>query len=397
VRIGVSGYFLREPHTGMGQHLTYLLDALDRRADGADQYALLAPRFPEAPSLLGPGGAPQTELGPLARRFSATEQSVGPARLPLQLRKLWFEQAGILLAGRRANIDILHSPYWTNPLWSPWPTVVTVHDVIQLVLPEYQTLARQRIYFALVTQAVKRATAVITVSECSKRDLVRTVGYPAERVHVIENAIPETLRPVHDEAALAAVRARYHLPERFVLYLGANDRRKNLDGLIRGWAGLPASLRDTYPLVIAGRQWPHDHPLYPDPRKTVSQLALGDRVIFTGGLRQEDKDAALSAATVFAFPSHYEGFGLPVLEAMACGTPTLTANTSSLPEVAGDAAILVDPASDAAITDGLARLLESPERRQELSERGLARAARYRWSSVAERTVAVYRQALQRP
>jgi glycosyltransferase involved in cell wall biosynthesis len=265
--------------------------------------------------------------------------------------------------------------------------------VIQLVLPEYQMLARQRVYFGLVTQALRRATAIITVSACSKRDLVRTVGYPAERVHVIENAIPDTLKPVHDEAILAAVRSRYGLPERFVLYLGANDRRKNLDGLIRGWAGLPRVLRDQYPLVIAGRQWPHDHPLYPDPRKLVSQRALGSGVIFTGGIRQQDKDAVLSAATVFAFPSHYEGFGLPVLEAMACGTPTLTANTSSLPEVAGDAAILVNPASDRAITEGLASLLESPEQRDELTRRGLARAAGYRWSSVAERTVAVYRRA----
>lgn len=340
--------------------------------------------------MLGPGGTPQTALGPLTRRFSATETSVGPPRLPLQLRKLWFEQAGVLLAGRRAQIDLLHSPYWTNPLWSPWPTVVTVHDVIQLVLPEYQMLARQRAYFVLVTRALKNATAIITVSECSKRDLVRTVAVPPERVFVVENAIPSTLGPVRDVAALAAVRARYHLPERFVLYLGANDRRKNLDGLIRGYATLPQRLRDEHQLVIAGRQWPHDHPLYPDPRKVVHELGLQDQVIFTGGIEQADKAALLSAGTVFAFPSLYEGFGLPVLEAMACGTPVLTANTSSLPEVAGDAAVMVDPSSVAAISEGLAELLDSPERRRLLSEAGIERAHLYRWSDIATRTVDVY-------
>lgn len=396
LNVGINGYFLREPHTGMGQHLTYLLDALDARDDPAEQYALLAPRFAESPSLLGPGSRPQTELGPLTHRFSATETSVGPPRLPLQLRKLWFEQAGILLAGRRASIDLLHSPYWTNPLWSPWPTVVTVHDVIQLVLPEYQMLARQRVYFNLVTRALKKATAIITVSECSKRDLVRTVNVPPDRVFVVENAIPSTLGPVRDAGVLAAVRERYHLPERFVLYLGANDRRKNLDGLIRGYAALPQRLRDDHQLVIAGRQWPHDHPLYPDPRKVVRELGLQERVMFTGGIEQADKAAVLSAATVFAFPSLYEGFGLPVLEAMACGTPVVTANTSSLPEVAGDAAVLVDPSSVAAISEGLAGLLDSPERRRQLSEAGIERARLYRWSDIAARTVDVYRRVRSR-
>jgi glycosyltransferase involved in cell wall biosynthesis len=395
VRIGINGYFLREPWTGMGQHLAQLLTALDAREAGDERYDLLVPRFPGEPSRLTGGGAglprtPMTALGPLTRRFSATEASVGPRRLPVQLAKLWWEQAGIVLAGRRARIDLLHSPYWTNPLWSPWSTVVTVHDVIQLVLPEYQMLARQRVYFGLVTRALRRATAIITVSECSRRDLVRTVGVPRERVFVVENAIPASLQRVTDQAQVDAVRARYGLGERFVLYLGANDLRKNLNRLIRAYAALPRSLRDTHQLVVAGRQWPHDHPLYPDPRRVVRELGLEDRVVFTGGIPEEEKAPLLSAATVFAFPSLYEGFGIPVLEAMACGTPVLTANSSSLPEVTGDAAVLVDPTDVEAISQGLAGLLESPERRQELAQLGIERASRYRWSGVAERTVQVY-------
>jgi glycosyltransferase involved in cell wall biosynthesis len=390
VRIGVNGYFLREPWTGMGNHLAHLLTALDAREDGDERYGLLVPRFPGEPA----PRSPATALGPLTRRFSTAHASVGPRRLPVQLAKLWWEQAGVLLAGRRAQIDLLHSPYWTNPLWSPWPTVVTVHDVIQLVLPEYRMLPRQRVYFGLVTRALRRATAVIAVSECSRRDLVRTVGVPGERVFVVENAIPEDLRPVADEAQLQAVRARYGLGERFVLYLGANDLRKNLGRLIRAYAVLPRPLRDAHQLVVAGRQWPHDHPLYPNPRNVVRELGLEDRIVFTGGIPEEEKAALLSAATVFAFPSLYEGFGLPVLEAMACGTPVLTANSSSLPEVAGDAAVLVDPTSVEAIGQGLAMLLESPDQRQTLAERGVERAGRYRWSRVAERTVQVYQWAV---
>jgi glycosyltransferase involved in cell wall biosynthesis len=398
VRIGINGYFLREPWTGMGQHLSHLLTALDAREAGDEQYELLVPRFPGEPSRLGGNAATSTttmtDLAPLTHRFRATESRVvGPRRLPVQLSKLWWEQAGVVLAGRRAGIDVLHSPYWTNPLWSPWPTVVTVHDVIQLVLPEYRALARQRVYFGLVTRALRHATAIITVSECSRQDLVRTVGVPSARVFVVENAISERLGPVTDRAALAAVRAQYGLTEPFVLYLGANDLRKNLNRLIRAYAALPRPLRDACQLVVAGRQWPHDHPLYPDPKLVVQELGLEDRVVFTGGIPEAAKAALLSAATVFAFPSLYEGFGLPVLEALACGTPVLTANSSSLPEVTGDAAVLVDPASVEAISAGLVELLESPKLRHDLAARGLARAARYRWSEVAARTVEVYRRA----
>ena len=391
MRIGINGYFLREPWTGMGQHLTHLLGALDARADGAEAYTLLVPRFGGTPVT---SGAPMTADGPLSRRFSAVEMGVGPKRLPIQLAKLWWEQAGIVLAGRRAGLDVLHSPYWSNPIWSPWPTVVTVHDVIQLVMPEYRVLARQQVYFGLVTQALKRATAIITVSECSRQDVIRTIGIPPERVYVVENAYAASLKPVHDAARLAAIRAQYGLGERFVLYLGANDLRKNLDRLIRAYGALPVALRGAHQLVIAGRQWPHDHPLYPDPRRVVRELGLEDRVVFTGGIPEEDKAALLSAATVFAFPSVYEGFGLPVLEAMACGTPVLTSNSSSLPEVAGDAALMVDPLDVGAISRGLAELLESPEQRADLAARGLERATHYSWANVAERTVEVYHRAL---
>jgi glycosyltransferase involved in cell wall biosynthesis len=393
MRIGINGYFLREPWTGMGQHLIHLLRALDARKAGDEQYTLLVPRFGGAPPLArGAGGVPLTADGPLARRFRVAELGIGPKRLPIQLAKLWWEQVGVVLAGRRAGIDMLHSPYWSNPFWSPWPTVVTVHDVIQLVMPEYRVLPRQRVYFGIVTRALRRATAVITVSECSRRDVIRTIGIPPERVYTVENAYPPGLKPERDPTRLDAVRARFGLGEPFVLYLGANDLRKNLGRLIRAYGALPANLRESYQLVVAGRQWPHDHPLYPDPRRVVEELGLGDRVVFTGGVPEEEKAALLSAATVFAFPSLYEGFGLPVLEAMACGTPVLTANSSSLPEVTGDAALLVNPLEVAAIAAGLAEVLESPERRADLAERGLKRAQRYSWDQMAERTVEVYKR-----
>ena len=162
----------------------------------------------------------------------------------------------------------------------------------------------------------------------------------------------------------------------------------------RSASPLPAPLRAEYQLVIAGRLQLLGHPLYPDPRPLVRELDMGDRIIFTGQIREQDKAPLYSAATVFAFPSLYEGFGMPVLEAMACGTPVVTSNVSALPEVAGDAGLLVNPYAPEAIGEALAELLESAARREDLSRRGLERARRFTWPQVAEQTVRVYKQIL---
>jgi len=162
--------------------------------------------------------------------------------------------------------------------------------------------------------------------------------------------------------------------------------------IIQAYGRLPEPLRREYQLVIAGRYQHLGHPLYPDPRETVERLGLEGNVIFTGQIREQDKAPLYSAATVFAFPSLYEGFGMPVLEAMACGTPVVTSNLSALPEVAGDAGSLVDPYDTEAISNALAELLESQSRREELSRRGFVRAQRFTWHQVAEQTVKVYEE-----
>jgi glycosyltransferase involved in cell wall biosynthesis len=170
--------------------------------------------------------------------------------------------------------------------------------------------------------------------------------------------------------------------------------RKNVPRIIEAYSHLPEALRRDYQLVIAGRYQHLGHPLYPDPRETVRRLGLEGHVIFTGQIREQDKAPLYSAATVYMFPSLYEGFGMTVLEAMACGTPVLTSNVSALPEVAGDAGALVDPYSADAICGVLAELLESQARRDELSRRGLERARRFTWPQVAEQTVRVYKDIL---
>ena len=385
MRIGINALFLQKPTTGMGQHLLHLLQGLDSLDDKDQQYMLLAPRFRRAYTVR----APQ-----LSDRFREVEVVSALARLGENVEQVWWEQVGIVLAGMREKIDLLHGPYWSNPLWSPWPTVVTVHDVIQFVLPEYAWRKISRVYFGLVSAGARRAQAVITVSECSKQDIMKILGLGPERIHVIGNAVDASLYPVRDAWLLANVRERYGIAPRFVLYFGGFDMRKNVPRLIEAYARLPEVLRREYQLVIAGRYQHLGHPLYPDPRQTVRRLGLDGNVIFTGQIREQDKAPLYSAATVFAFPSLYEGFGMPVLEAMACGTPVVTSNVSALPEVAGDAGLLVNPYEPAAISEALAELLESAARRDDLARRGLERARRFTWPQVAEQTVRVYKQIL---
>jgi len=190
---------------------------------------------------------------------------------------------------------------------------------------------------------------------------------------------------------MSTISERYGIGSRFILYFGGFDLRKNVPRLIEAYARLPEHLRREYQLVVAGRYHNLGHPLFPDPRETVRRLGLEGNVVFTGQIREQDKAPLFSAATVFAFPSLYEGFGIPVLEAMACGTPVLTSNLSALPEVAGDAGLLIDPYDTDAIAQGLVDLLDHQERREELARRGLERARRFTWRQVAEQTVRVYR------
>lgn len=384
MKIGINALFLQKPTSGMGQHLFHLLEGLDSLDEKDVTYALLSPRFRRAYTVR----APQ-----LSERFSEVEVMSWLARVGENaFEKLWWEQIGIVRAGMREHIDLLHSPYWSNPLWAPWPTVVTIHDVIQFVLPEYKWRKISRLYFGLVSRGASRADAVITVSECSKRDIVKILGLDPGRIHVIGNAVDESLHPVRDAWLLASVRERYGIGQHYILYFGGFDMRKNVPRLIRAYAGLPARYQAEYQLVIAGRYQHLGHPLYPDPRAVVSELGLEGRVVFTGQIREQDKAPLYSGAMVFAFPSLYEGFGIPVLEAMACGTPVLTSNTSALPEVAGDAGLLVDPYQTDAICEGLVQLLDDERRREEQARRGLERARRFTWRQVAEQTLRVYKQ-----
>lgn len=279
---------------------------------------------------------------------------------------------------------IYHSLYFLMPYWPGVPAVWTFHDLIPLLFPQ-MTTARTRIVFRIATSlALRTAAATIAVSQASKSDLVSHYGVAPERVSVAPHGVDARFHPQPLDSA-ADLRARLDLPTEFILYVGSNKPHKNLPALVAAYAQLGPGAP---PLVIAGA-WDDR---YPESRQVADQLVAPWAIRFVGAIADGDLPTLYSAATAFVFPSRYEGFGLPVLEAMACGTPVACSNVSSLPEVAGDAALLFDPDDRAAIGESMQRLLDDAALRTELRERGLAQAARFTWEKTAAATLAVYRK-----
>jgi glycosyltransferase involved in cell wall biosynthesis len=286
------------------------------------------------------------------------------------------------------GVDIVHSTSYCAPQFRSRRRrlVVTIYDLTFVTHPEYHVPANVEHCLEGTRFAIGRADMLIAISESVRRDLIERMHAPAERIVVTPLAADPALARVTDPTVLDRVRRRYRLPERFVLFLGAMEPRKNLLRLIEAWAALKPAVHRQTSLVLAGAEgW-----LNASVRSHVETLGLGNRVHFAGYVEGEDIAALYSLATVFAYPSLWEGFGLPVLEAMACGTPVLTSDISSLPEVAGDAAVLVPPTDVEAIADGLLRLLGDAALRADLAERGRRQAASFSWERCASETLAVY-------
>jgi glycosyltransferase involved in cell wall biosynthesis len=265
------------------------------------------------------------------------------------------------------------------------PIIVTIHDLIPMLLPAYRGSALVRGYTALAARAARRADVILADSDASRRDILRLLRVEPERVRTVYLAADERFRPQPAEA-VAAVRRKHALPEHFALYLGGFDVRKNVPRLLKA---LTQSEGD-WPLVLAGKLPERDSAFFPDPRRLVAQWGLGERVRLTGWIEEAEKPALLAAADLFVFPSAYEGFGLPILEAMACATATLTTDVSSLPELAGEAALLVPPNDVHALSQAMSHLMRDESARRALAARGPAQAARFSWATCAAETLESY-------
>ncbi len=324
-----------------------------------------------------PGATPET---PFRVRRTAL-----PTGNPI-IRVLW-EQLFQPAALWRARPDLLHSLAFVSPVLAACPSVVTVYDLsFKLRRDKFRQRPAQRLYLsAFAAHSCRRARRVIAISESTKEDVIRFWGIDRERVDVAYPGLHAAFRPL-PRPEVEAFRARRGLPDRFVLYLGTLEPRKNLNTLICAFSNLrpPAS---NLKLILAGAKgW-----LYHDLFALVQELNLTDKVIFPGFVPAEELVLWYNAAAVFAYPSSYEGFGIPVTEALACGRPVVTSNVSSLPEAGGDAAIFSPPNDVDALSEALARALTVEP---EALARGPAHAARFTWAATAAQTVASYRRAL---
>jgi len=297
------------------------------------------------------------------------------------------EQTLLPLMAARAKVDLVHSLASTAPLWGPFRRVVTVHDLIYARFPEAHARLREKGMRVLVPAAARRSHRVITDSLSTRADLIDLLGLAAERIDVVPLGVRAQRRA--QPLAEADVRARLSLgARRVVLSLSAKRPHKNLLALIGALARIPAAERPV--LVLAGYPTEHEARL----RERAQTLGVDDDVRFPGWLSDAEVEGLWAIADAFAFPSLYEGFGLPVLEAMARGVPVACSNASSLPEVAGDAALLFDANDEAAIADALRRLLADPALAERLRAAGRVRVREFTWERTARATIDSYRRAL---
>jgi len=368
VRIGLEVCAVTEPRTGVGHYV------------GATVAALLAHR--EHEYLLYADRPLRPELGRLPAPIVPRHSPAG--------RWIWM-QTTLPRALRRSRPDVCHFTNALAPLRPAVPYAMTIHDVWPILHARGHPLGRRAWWRVAVPRLAGLAGAVLTPSEASRGDVLRTLPVEPERVHVVPGAPAPGLARVRDEAQLAAVRERYRLPPAFVVHVGALEPRKNLPRLIAAMRRV-RRLGDVHRLVLVGpRGWRA-------PRSLVAEIERARRageVHVCGYVPARDLAAILTLATALAYPSLYEGFGLPPLEAMACGTPVVAGDRGAVREVCGDAALLVDPDDEAALASALAAVLSEPRLREELARRGRERAASFSWARSAELTLAAYAAALE--
>ncbi len=359
-------------HAGIGRYTHELVTAL-AALDHANEYCAFynAPHGDERPD------------APLDRLPSHTvRQSTKMWRMNVLLASL----GGVAMDRWLPSCDVFHATDYVLPPLYHAGGVLTIYDLTFLLFKEYH-LPLNRWYLSLMLPSfARRADAVIVISNNTRRDVEHMLQIPSEKITVIYLGVAPEFNPINDTNEMARVRGKYKLPPRFILYFGTIEPRKNLPILLEAYHALLLREHTLPHLVLAGRKgWLHHSVL-----RRVNELGLTKHVHFTEWIDEKDVPALMNAADVFVYPSLYEGFGLPPLEAMACGTPVICANASSLPEVVGDGAILFDPRDAAALVRALSDVLANEYLRAELRARGIAQASRFSWTRAARETLALY-------
>lgn len=376
MRIALNGWFWDQPHTGSGQYLRRLVGSL-RRIAPEDQIVLVLP-----PRIQSPQNVPEGVEIVLSKGRDGN------------LGKVWFEQRTFPATAGKAKADLAHVPYWGSPLTSPVPLVVSVLDVIPLALPEYASGVLPRLYTSLQSAAARGAGHILTISEAAKTDIQKYLGIPAESITVTPLAADESFHPKIGSERDEEVRQKYNLPDRYTLYMGSYDSRKQVSQLIAAYTFVARPLGDEVPLLLAGRIPEWGRPPFPDIPSEIEAAGLSEVTRFLGMVDEADKSSLYRMAEVFVFPTRYEGFGLPVLEAMSSGTPVVANQIPVIEEVAGDAAYLVENSNSRAMGAAILSLLVDDSLKEDLRTRGLAQATRFNWRKTASATLEVYHRVI---
>lgn len=376
MHVAFNGWFWDQPNTGSGQYLRYLLQALRKVAPDLKLSLILPPHLQTADA------PPNVEI--VTTKGSSSD-----------LGKVLFEQRTYPQMVARINADIAHVPYWGSPLTSPAPLVTSVLDVIPLAIPEYSRGFKQRLYTSLVAAAARGSSHIITISNAAKDDIVKHMGVSPEMITSTHLAVDEAYHPRMGAERDADVRQKYDLPERFVLYMGGFDVRKQVDQLLLAYTYVGPAEGDDVPLVIAGKEPAWGTPMFPDMHQYAAELQVSQYIRWIGYVDEADKPSLYRLADVFVFPSRYEGFGLPVLEAMASGTPVVANQIPVMEEIVGDGAYLVENGNARAMGGAILALLGQNPLRETMITRGLAQATKFSWRKTARETLTVYEKVMQ--
>ncbi len=309
----------------------------------------------------------------------------------IKAKAKWLSLSGqieVPMIIKRVKPDLFHAASFSVPFIQPCPTVATIYDLIHVIFPGHYSFIHKIYYGIFLKSVIKQAKRIITISESSRQDINKYYGYPADRIDIAYPAAGDRFRPVKDDRLIADLKAKYQLPEHIILYIGNRKKHKNVAGLIEAYSMLSKKLKDQYALVLSGLM---DQEL----EALVRMNKVQGRVKCLSNISEEELPLAYNAADLFVFPTLYEGFGLPPLEAMACGVPVITSNVASVPEVVGDAALLVDPNNSRELADTMAKVLENNDLKQELKAKSLERARHFTWEECAQRTLKTYMEAVR--
>lgn len=372
MRIGINTFALsdRLGMAGPGRYILELVWALTRLDHG---HELVVLGNADNLHLLPADGCRRVDCGRLT--------TVRPLRL------LW-EQMALPLLARRYRLDVLHSPTFVAPIAVPCASVVSILDMTWFSHRDQHIWVKGAYFRALIPPSARRATRAIAISEASKKDIVRLLSLPKERVVVTYLGVDLGVFCPQAATTIDPVGSHYGVRRPYVLYVGKLEPRKNLPVLIEAFSAISSEFPGHQLVIVGNPGWDYEA-VY-----QAARTALGKQIHFTGFVADTDLPTLYAAADLFVYPSSYEGFGIPVLEAMACGTPVITSNVSSLPEVAGEAGLLVDPLDVAGLAAAMRRVLSDGDLRQRMRAKGLEQARQFTWKETAKRTLEVYEDAI---